>query len=114
MILHRNTTLSLIQPSVSSAVTVFAEEELEKYLRQSMGIRLERTDVPTQKQVTIRLALLSHDDMLQLTHQSFGSEGFWIRVWKNTITIAAPDGMDDCHRGLLYGVYDFLERCLGN
>ena len=42
-----------------------------------------------------------------------GAEGFYLAVQGSIAIIAGSEGFHDCRRGTLYGIYEFLERCLG-
>lgn len=91
-------------PANAGAVERFAADELTRYVRQISGARLLDTRTPARTNV-IRIGLRKDLDAADLPAPKPGSDGYSISVTEQAITIAG-----DNPRGVLYGVYDFLER----
>lgn len=125
MLLEKNTTVFLLLPHSPSCVERFAAEELIKYLRLSMGITVQITEelhpecctfilgfpqrISVPEEISIDRIFENKDIRKILT----GPEGMYLAVRSNLAVITGSEGYDDFHRGTLYGVYEFLERCLG-
>ena len=76
----------------------YAAQELARYISLVCGVTLERGGEDAE----YKIALLPDED------ESFEKEGYIIDNDGKTLTIRG--GMP---RGVLYGVYEFLERCVG-
>ncbi|MBO4954591.1 MAG: DUF4838 domain-containing protein [Clostridia bacterium] len=96
MLLKKNQPIRIVLPQTPSAVELFAAEELEKYLFRIFNATVGEADA---------LFVLGAD----AKNPAFtGEEGFLIQSEGNVIRIIGSDG-----NGVLYGVYEFLERYLG-
>lgn len=86
---------SVVMPSDASPVLGFAASELTRYIEQMSGVRLPSGTTATDGLVPVTLAVGGVP----------GNDGYRLRV--------APDGVaveGANERGVLYGVYDLLER----
>ena len=92
-------------PAEAGIVERFACDELEKYIEQMSGARLTDTSEP-DKPRTIRLGLRKDlGPSEDLPDSKPGHDGYSVSVSPDSITLAG-----DNPRGVLYGVYDVLER----
>lgn len=120
MLLEKNAKVSIILPLSPGVVERFAAEELMKYLRISLDIRAVITDkVPGDGNIFFlgawRRNKLCTDffEENELRQRKTGEEGFYLELCGSTALIAGSDDCDDEGTGTLYGVYEFLERCIG-
>ncbi|MBN2580355.1 MAG: DUF4838 domain-containing protein [Pirellulales bacterium] len=113
------TRWQIVVPSPQSAGAAWAVAELQKYLRQMTGAEFTLgTDDPAQTACVVGLRRdLSAADRAALPPPSKGYDGYAIAV-----CVAASDGQSPAKperiilggengRGVIYGVYDLLERC---
>jgi len=91
-------------PEDAGSVERFAATELKRYVREMSGARLLDTRTPSRPR-TIRIGLREDLDTSDLPAPEPGFDGYSISITERMITIAG-----DNPRGVLYGVYDFLER----
>lgn len=90
---------SVVCPAGASESMTFAAEELVSYIRQATGITL-----PV-------VAESSSDRVFELaadTDEKYGDDGFTLRSQNGKVTISGA-----AKRGVLYGVYEFLEDYIG-
>ncbi|MDO4333791.1 MAG: DUF4838 domain-containing protein [Eubacteriales bacterium] len=120
MILKRNEKAAVILPRFENAVERFAAEELIRYLKLSVGVCAGVSENICPDRCNFILGAPQRNDSCAglISEAKFqkkltGAEGFYLSVRENTAVIAGSEGYDDCRRGTLYGVYEFLERCLG-
>lgn len=92
------------QMSPQSRTSVWAAEELQKYIGQMTCARLEIKSEQQQDVILIGLRADVADDM-QLPGPQKGYDGFSLVIDKDRIVIA---GDNEC--GIVYGVYELLER----
>ncbi len=111
LINNRKSQYKICIPNESSECIVFAAQELQHFLLQCTDVKL---DVDKEKNVTSEyiISLGNTEKYKQvyplLSVKELTSDGFVIKTHGNGIFInAATD------RGVLYGVYEFLERFLG-
>ena len=90
---HGATVWRVYVPPGSAKVELFARDELRKYIEQISGARL--ADARSTGAHTISLGL----------KRGLGDDGYSISVSPDSVTI-----LGDNPRGVLYGVYDLLER----
>ena len=87
----------------------YASNELKKYLCLSTGADLEITDKKDGKIFLIGdLAYEKGEEKIDLKSIDFNGDGFILKVTDNAISLCAKTG-----RGIIYGVYRFLEKYLG-
>ena len=93
------TDYRIVPTGSGNAMDEHAARELADYLKRSTGARFRQTDHPGGGP-TIRLRVQPGSDL--------PGEGFRLRSAGGNLTITGGS-----HRGLLYGVYTFLERYVG-
>ena len=98
------TTWRVYVPSNAGTVERFAADELKRYVKQMSGARLFDTHSSARPNV-IRIGLRKDLDASDLPEPKKGFDGYSISIAEHSITIAG-----DNPRGVLYGVYDLLER----
>lgn len=123
MLLSSHATIRVSLPTRADRQEIFAKEELKKYLKMIFGTEIyDNVSSPIRKEPSVLISLgspLRNPDSLALLspeeweNLSLRQEGYVIRIGKDQILIAGCENADDDHRGLLYGVYDFLEKKLG-
>lgn len=98
-----NTAWRIYVPGDAGTVERFAAAELKRYVREISGARLLDTATPTRPHtICVGLRKDLHGD---LPEPKPGFDGYSILVTEQAITIAGNNP-----RGVLYGVYDLLER----
>lgn len=98
------TSWGVYVPKSAGVVERFASEELRRYVKLMSGATLlDRAQAKQPR--TIRLGLRADLGGLDLPASKPGFDGYGISVTDGSITIAG-----DNPRGVLYGVYDLLER----
>ncbi len=88
----------MIEDLVNAEATVFAKENLEKYIANVLGVKF----VKTYKSADFIVKLSLSDN------EKIKYDGFNVFIKDNICTISAL-----CPRGVLYGAYDFLEKFFG-
>lgn len=109
--------IRIIFPDKPTERELFAAEELEKYLKLSLGATVTADgnfDVsfiiggPSRNSMTAEV--ISKDEFSSLLT---GGEGIFIDIRENDVIIAGSEGYEDMERGTVYALYEFLERYLG-
>lgn len=100
---------SIVIPKNATLLIQYAGAELQGYLQQISGVLIPvvEGEIPDNQIVIGKHGVVGHSIPGQIT-DSLGAEGFLIKQMHQSLTIAARSG-----RGLLYGVYTFLEDELG-
>ncbi len=89
----------IVKPADASESEAFAAEELAAYIEKSCGSKLEIvTETASEKTISL----------IRDTSGELGEEGFHIKTAAGKVTITGGTV-----RGCLYGVYEFLESCIG-
>ena len=102
---------SIIYPKNASGCNKFAAEELQNFIEKCTGVKLPiQTDEASLNGAWISVGNTRQYQALNYSFdfRSLNGDGFFIKGIKGNIYINA-----DYERGLLFGVYDFLERYLG-
>ena len=116
MKLTKNAKIAILLPEKPTIREQFAAEELEKYLKKILNVIIDQNDPAVRFVIggpnrnVIAKELISGENFAQLLT---GEEGMLIKIAGNTVLIAGSEGFEDCQRGTVYGVYEFLERYLG-
>ncbi|MEN8127286.1 MAG: DUF4838 domain-containing protein [Planctomycetota bacterium] len=101
----------IVIPATASDVEKYAADELQNFLQQIAGVQLEIvTDAEKMSKAEILLGNNSHLKKLKtdIDFESLGKEGFTIRSHGKHLIITGS-----AERGVMYGVYTFLEDYLG-
>jgi len=98
------TTWRVCLPPNAGTEERFAADELKCYVKEMSGARLFDTRSPSRPH-TIRVGLRANLDSSDLPEPKKGFDGYSISITEQAITIAGENP-----RGVLYGVYDLLER----
>ncbi|HNT33393.1 MAG TPA: DUF4838 domain-containing protein [bacterium] len=98
------TSWRLFVPRSAGQVERFAADELIHYVNMISGATLQRSDRRRNTKLII-VGVRSDLDQKSLPKPKLGFDGYTISVSPETIVIAG-----DNPRGVLYGVYDLLER----
>jgi len=101
----------IIKGAACSEPETTAALELQKYIRLISGITLELTqDTARVRDKEILVGQTNRETQAGFTidRAALGEEGFLVEVASGKLFIAGGGA-----RGTLYGVYDFLEQCLG-
>lgn len=97
---------SIVRPANSTVAEIKAAEVLQNYLYQISGAKIVViTDV--QPQSGFEILIGDTNRSAQINYAKILNEGFHIKTHKNKLTITGKG------RGVLYGVYSFLEEYLG-
>lgn len=102
---------SIVYPKNASECNKFAAEELQNFIEKCTGVKLPlQTDETPFNGGGISVGNTCQYQALNylFDFQSLNGDGFFIKGIEGNIYINA-----DYERGLLFGVYDFLERYLG-
>lgn len=101
----------IVYPETAGAAVRNAAEELQAYIEESSGvlIRIETSGVTPETGV-ISLGKTPHlaQANLDLDYTTIGEDGFFLYTAGGNVLIDA-----NTERGILYGVYDFLEQIVG-
>ena len=100
----------IILPADYSDAEYFAAQEMCDFVRQSTGVSMNY-GVETgneEKFISLGDTKALENAQFQFDYSTLNNDGFFIRTKDKCIYI---DGYND--RGMLYGVYEFLERFLG-
>jgi hypothetical protein len=97
------TSWRIVVPGSSGDVERFACDELKRYVKQMSGAAL--LDARNERSHVIRIGLRKDLGTIDLPAAKTGFDGYSITVTDDAITIAG-----DNPRGVLYAVYDLLER----
>ena len=122
MILDRNCDIAVIIPEQPTPRELFAAEEIKKYMNLLISANvtvyekeyrgtLPKIVLGSPDRCEAALKLISEEDFYS---EVYGSEGFMIRSFDSALLIAGSSRYAlDKERGLLYGVYHFLEKNCG-
>ena len=89
----------IVKPADASESEAFAAEELAAYIEKTCGSKLEIvTETASEKTISL----------IRDTSGELGEEGFHIKTAAGKVTITGGTV-----RGCLYGVYEFLDSCIG-
>lgn len=120
MELSRHAPVYLILPGKPTLREQFAADELFRYLFLVLGVKAEKADsaIPGANSFLIGGPGRNAASAAFLTKEEFhgaltGAEGIFLEIRDNIALIAGSEGFDDCERGTVYAVYEFLERYLG-
>ena len=120
MELSRHAPVYLILPGKPTLREQFAADELSRYLFLVLGVKAEKADsaIPGANSFLIGGPGRNAASAAFLTKEEFhgaltGAEGIFLEIRDNIALIAGSEGFDDCERGTVYAVYEFLERYLG-
>ena len=107
--------INIILPSEPTPRDIFAAEELKKYLGAVTGAAFsEKADctfiIGGPKRNRHAQALITKEDFSSLMT---GEEGILIEIKGDCALIAGSEGKSDRGRGVIYAVYEFLERYCG-
>ena len=103
----------IVIPSEGDAVR-FAADELQAYIEQSTGVRIPvmndrgLTHSAENHFISLGKTVLLEQAEFDLDYSLLNTDGFFVKTSGKTLFI---DG--ETERGVIYGVYDFLERELG-
>lgn len=122
MRLSKNSAVSIVVPKKATSRESFACEELKKYLLMIFeGISVEITDSPLHG-ASIIIGGPEHNEAAAryISEEAFdkavpGPEGMMIKSFGDDVILIAGSSKNpnECERGTIYGVYEFLERFLG-
>ncbi|MBQ8880132.1 MAG: DUF4838 domain-containing protein [Clostridia bacterium] len=115
MTIRSGAKIQIITPPSPTPRELFAAEELEKYLKRSLNVRLVES---ASCDVRIIIGGPLRNPSCPIPPEEFsslltGEEGMLIDIRGRDIVIAGSEGFDDMERGTVYAVYEFLERYLG-
>ncbi len=122
MILNSNSCISIIIPHNATEREKFAAEELQKYIKMIFGAQLSIcTDEETLAKDVILIGGPERNSITKkyITEAEFdsivpGPEGIFIKSYENCLVLAGSSkNTNECERGTIYAVYEFLERFLG-
>ncbi len=121
MILKRSEKIFIVLPENPTERELFAKEELSKYLKASLDAFVENANDCSDEDknyivVGCPKTNRTQNDLLfadECEIENIGSEGFLIKSIKDNIILIAGAKDDECERGCIYGVYEFLERFVG-
>jgi len=116
MKLIKNAPIAIVLPDSATEREKFAATELEKYLKNILDVAVNTSKEAVQFIIggparnAAAKELISVEEFHKLLT---GEEGMLILIRENAVLIAGSEGFEDCERGTVYGVYEFLERYLG-
>ena len=95
----------IVYSAEAGETTVYAAQCLQEYLEKATGITVSITaDTAPATGTEILLGKTNRAESGTVSYDGFGEEGYRIKSVENNLLIAANDS-----RGMLYGVYGFLE-----
>ena len=113
----------IIVPPKSCGVVVFAANELANLLGESLGVELKVHNKREGKGVAIRVGDKAFAAANSLDAAGLDRDGYFIKTIGDDIIILGCDSTDismplkhgnnNFERATLFGVYDFLETCVG-
>lgn len=101
---------NIVIASAANDCTIYAAEELKKYVRKVSGINLEITDVKPSDGCFFslgRTAAVSDGDYGKMI-SALNGDGYYISAKDGNIFLAAKTD-----RGLIYAAYEYIEKFLG-
>lgn len=122
MLLKKGADISIIIPQKSTDREVFAARELQKYIKTIFGAELSIcSDAEALSKNIISIGGPERNSITKkyITETEFdsivpGPEGIFIKSYENCLILAGSSkNVNECERGTLYAVYEFLERFLG-
>lgn len=124
MKITRNSNILIVLPRAATSREIFASEELSKYLTQIFcEIQITTTNDSTELSGDVILIGGPERNIqtarflteAQFDHIVPGPEGMLIQTLDdNTLLLAGSSkNINECERGTIYAVYEFLERFLG-
>ncbi len=122
MILKKASSLNIVIPEAASEREIFAAEELSKYLKQSLDLKVKITSSVRESGNKIIIGAPERNSEAaklmsceEFSAEGLGSEGFLIKsLDESTLLIAGSTAdSEDRERGTVYGAYEFLERYIG-
>ncbi len=102
-----NTDWRIVSASESSSVCRFAVDELRKYMKQMNGcVFADGSTYDTAYAIVVGMRSdIESEDARHLSARADGFDGYSLAITDTRIVIAG-----DTERGVVYGVYDLLER----
>ncbi|MBP3337764.1 MAG: hypothetical protein J6L59_05100, partial [Clostridia bacterium] len=122
MIIEKNKKIFVAEPENATNREKFAVSELKKYIKRIFGVELcvvtgEKEDLKCAfliggpERNTITKKYISEEEFDKTVP---GPEGIFIKSFGDCIVLAGSSkNVNECERGTLYAVYEFLERFLG-
>lgn len=116
-----NRKINIIIPEKSTETEKFASNELKKYLKMIFGadsMILKDTDFVSENSILIGGPERNTLTAKYISEAEFdkavpGPEGIFIKSYDDSIVLAGSSkNINECERGTLYAVYEFLERFL--
>lgn len=111
MYLNRNEkSRYVIVPQAENSSALYAGEQLKKYIEQCVGVLIDISfsdNVETLYKIYIGGQRYHGDDAKDINSFNLNGDGFVLRVTESHVYLDAQNG-----RGLIYGVYRFLEKFL--
>lgn len=98
MILESQSAVSIVCEKGAHPAIIYAREQLALYLKKTIGVNATFTDKKQENAISFLLKTVYKCD--QIVH-----DGFSVTIRRNLVEIYSLEP-----RGVLYGVYDFLER----
>ena len=119
MKLYKDLAVIVVIPQNPFPTELFAAEELVKYLKQSIGIDATIVNEVTEHAYPFVLGCPSRNGAAcsfisseEFTEKIPGPEGMYISICNHGTLIAGSNDNDSRNRGLLFAVYEYLERYL--
>ena len=120
MIIKKGADIKLVLPENSTDREIFAAEELKKYLKMILGADFE---ICTDSCDCAEKILIGGPERNLITKKYIseeefdkavpGPEGIFIKAYDNCLVLAGSSKRtNECERGTVYAVYEFLERFL--
>lgn len=120
MILTKATPIYIILPFQPTPREEFAAREIARYLNRIFGIKAfwSKERSPGANCFYLGGPARNPGAAFLLSEEDFGAlltgpEGMLVEIRDREVLIAGSEGFDDCERGIVYGVYEFLEWFLG-
>lgn len=122
MLLHKGLDTSIVIPQNATLREKFAAEKFQKYIKMIFGAEFSIcTDEEALSKNIILIGGPERNNITQryISEEDFdstvpGPEGLFIKSYENCLILAGSSkNVNECERGTLYAVYEFLERYLG-
>lgn len=122
MLFTKNTNLCIVIPDNATAREQFAATELQKYLKQIFALKAPINCVEEASSSSMFLIGCPRRNMLTanyISEEEFdkivpGPEGYLIKSFDDVLILAGSSTHpNECERGTIYAVYEFLEYYLG-